>query len=308
MILVGSTGFVGRNLIKQGSFEKVYHRTNVEEAYTSSPEIMIYAGVTGMKFWANKFPMEDMKVIECAKRNIEKINAKKLILISTVDVYDDLESDENRNNQRSQFGMYGKHRLELEQWVKKEVLDYHIVRLPAIYGDGLKKNYIYDLIHIIPPMLSEPLFKKLKAEIKEIENSYEKSYDGFYYFKSSYKNVVELREKFMHTLYNAVSFTNCNSDFQYYNLSWLWNDILFIMDKGIRCINFVTEPINSGELYRMIYGEKFQGITSGAEIKYHLKSKHADLFGGKNGYIYSKEYILNDLINYIRRELKKYSE
>jgi len=41
---------------------------------------------------------------------------------------------------------YGRHRLELEQFVRES---FHalVVRLPALFGPGLKKNAIYDLIN-----------------------------------------------------------------------------------------------------------------------------------------------------------------
>jgi hypothetical protein len=41
---------------------------------------------------------------------------------------------------------YGKHRRMMEEWVMSYYLDYHIVRLPALFGIGLKKNALYDLL------------------------------------------------------------------------------------------------------------------------------------------------------------------
>ena len=81
MILVGSTGFVGSNLMKQGVFDRVYHSIDIEDAYETHPDILIYAGVTGTKFWANKFPDKDRIVIEQAIKNIERIGARKLALL-----------------------------------------------------------------------------------------------------------------------------------------------------------------------------------------------------------------------------------
>ena len=40
---------------------------------------------------ANKYPDEDLKIINDAFKNIKKISPKKLVLISTVDIYDKLE-------------------------------------------------------------------------------------------------------------------------------------------------------------------------------------------------------------------------
>ena len=54
---------------------------------------------------------------------------------------------------------YGKYRLYLEQWVEENVNDHLIVRLPAIYGIHMKKNFIYDYIHVIPAMLNQAKYE-----------------------------------------------------------------------------------------------------------------------------------------------------
>ena len=85
--LVGYTGFVGSNLAAHGNFDGLYNSKNVKEAYGTNPDILYYSGVPAAKFIANKFPEMDMAIMRGAVENIRKINPKKLVLISTVDVY-----------------------------------------------------------------------------------------------------------------------------------------------------------------------------------------------------------------------------
>jgi hypothetical protein len=42
---------------------------------------------------------------------------------------------------------YGTNRLALETWIAARNPDHLIVRLPALFGPGLKKNALFDLLH-----------------------------------------------------------------------------------------------------------------------------------------------------------------
>ena len=85
--LVGYTGFVGSNLYDTGKIDAVYNSKNIEEAYGTCPNLLIYAGLRAEKYLANNAPEKDMELIRQAEKNITKINPKKLVLISTIDVF-----------------------------------------------------------------------------------------------------------------------------------------------------------------------------------------------------------------------------
>lgn len=305
MILVGSTGLVGSNLMKQGVFDRVYHSIDIEDAYETHPDILIYAGVTGTKFWANKFPDKDRIVIEQAIKNIERIGARKLVLISSVDVNEVLDCDESYQIKESCFGYYGNDRLKLERWVEERFTDYTIIRLPAIYGENLKKNYVHDLICPIPPMLTVDKYNELITHIPEINDIYRMEEDGLFHYIRNVEVDKELIDKFIKNKFNALSFTNPESCFQYYNLSWLWKDIHRIIDLDIKKINLVTEPIYSKDLFESVYNKKSDYSVLARPVNYKLKSKYAELFGGKNGYMYSAEYVFNDLEKFIANLRKR---
>jgi hypothetical protein len=69
------------------------------------------------------------------------------VLISTVDVYRcSLGADEQTPVTREGLCAYGLHRYELEEFVRSRFASL-IVRLPGLFGQGLKKNIIYDFLN-----------------------------------------------------------------------------------------------------------------------------------------------------------------
>ena len=258
--LVGDTGFVGSNLLNSHTFKWYAHSTNVKELYGLKPELLVYTGVTGTKWWANQHSEEDTEIINAAIKNIKEIEPQKLILISTIDVYDNLNGmDEDKEPNKNKLHIYGRHRLELERWVESEIEDYHIIRLPAIYGNNLKKNFVYDLINLIPSIIDGEIIQKLKKTMPEIEKYYIHTQENYFKLKSlSNYEYRTLRYQFIQNDINALIFTNHESEYQFYNLKYLWEDILKIIENDIPKINIVTEPIMASELYKTIYNSGFK--------------------------------------------------
>ena len=154
--LVGYTGFVGSNIYASAGDEihGLYNSKNIKEAYGTKPELLIYAGLRAEKYLANQAPEKDRELIVQAQENIQKIAPQKLALISTIDVFKRPNGvDENAHIDTDGLGAYGFDRYQLELWAREEYPDSLIIRLPALIGKNLKKNFIYDYIHLIPSML-----------------------------------------------------------------------------------------------------------------------------------------------------------
>ena len=134
--LIGHTGFVGSNLLKQAEFDRCYNSKNIEEIIDEQFELVVCAGVSSIKWKANKSPKEDFQQIQRLIENLEATKFKRLILISTIAVYDNPADN-----------AYGCNRLYLETYLKNNFDNVSIVRLPSLFGSGLKKNAIYDLIN-----------------------------------------------------------------------------------------------------------------------------------------------------------------
>lgn len=145
--LIGHTGFVGSNLATQNSFSDCYNTKNIDQIDGKSYDLVISAGARAEKWRINQEPEKDRAEIEDLIRHIETVKAKKLILISTVDVYKHpIAVDEDTSIDTKGLQAYGLNRYYLEQYCKDK-FDTLIVRLPALFGRGLKKNVIYDLLH-----------------------------------------------------------------------------------------------------------------------------------------------------------------
>lgn len=74
--LVGYTGFVGSNLCRSASFDFLANSKNVQQLYGVRPDVLIYAGVTGTKWYANTHKEYDEAIIRAAEENIVKIAPK----------------------------------------------------------------------------------------------------------------------------------------------------------------------------------------------------------------------------------------
>ena len=91
-LLVGSTGFVGKNLLETHFFSAQCHSKDVVQYYQSKPDLCIYAGVPSAMYVANSNPEKDYSIVKQAMENIRGIGAKKIVLISTVAVYHETKS------------------------------------------------------------------------------------------------------------------------------------------------------------------------------------------------------------------------
>lgn len=145
--IIGYSGFVGGNLVHQFHFEELYNSKNIESIAGREFDLLVCAGVPAVKWFANKEPITDLKNINRLGDCIRKASAQKVILISTIDVYPSpIQVNEDTVIDLNQLHPYGKHRLELESFVKDN-FNTTIIRLPGLFGYGLKKNIIYDFIH-----------------------------------------------------------------------------------------------------------------------------------------------------------------
>lgn len=146
--LIGYTGFVGSFLrTKLPYHTHLYNSSNIEKIHGKSYDIVFFAGLPATKWLVNKEPQKDVCNMLSIQQHLLKANIDKFILISTIDIYDHQCLGQTEDPQHVSTESYGKHRYIMEEWVKMIYRDHHIMRLPALFGLGLKKNIIYDILN-----------------------------------------------------------------------------------------------------------------------------------------------------------------
>lgn len=303
--LVGYTGFVGSNIYEAAGdkIDAVYNSKNIEEAFGTNPDLLIYAGLRAEKYLANNAPAKDMELILQAEDNITRINPKKLVLISTIDVFKNPKNvDENSEIDTENLHAYGFNRYQLELWVREKYPDTLIIRLPGLFGKNIKKNFIYDYINVIPFMLKPQKMEELTKRDSEVRRYYELQENGFYKVRVADKDKSMLKEKFKNLGFSALNFTDSRSKYQFYNLKRLWDDIQIALGANITIWHPATEPVSAGEVYEYLTGEPFVNELDGNPADYDYRTALSDIFGGVDDYIMGKDAILREIYYFIKEK------
>lgn len=300
--LVGYTGFVGSNICATGSFDALYNSKNIKDAYGTNPDLLIYAGLRAEKYLANNAPDKDMELILGAQENITKINPKKLVLISTIDVFKEPHGvDETSAIDTEGLHPYGYNRYMLELWVREHYPDALIIRLPGLFGRNIKKNFIYDYINIIPFMLKADKFEELSAKEPVLTDFYKPQDNGFYKVDVSDHDRENLKNIFLKLGFSALNFTDSRNRYQFYDLSRLWEDIQIALENKITLWHPATEPILTSELYTYLTGKEFVNEITQKPVDYDYRTIYDKTFNGKNGYICDKEQVLAQIKSFVTR-------
>jgi sugar phosphate isomerase/epimerase len=147
--LFGYTGLVGSNILIKYKFNYLYNSKNINDSKYKEFDTIFICCIPAVKWFSNKFPEKDSEDIENIKNIFKTIKTNKVILISTIDIYDNINNKSNENTlvEYNNNHTYGKNRYLFELFIKENFTNYNIIRLPALFGKGLKKNIIYDLLN-----------------------------------------------------------------------------------------------------------------------------------------------------------------
>jgi nucleoside-diphosphate-sugar epimerase len=243
LAVIGYTGFVGSTVYRQAGQAECYNSQNIEDIRTRTFDTVVCAGAPGAKWKANRDAAADLESIERLIANVRTVQARRFVLISTIDVYPcPVGVDEDSPIDIGFLEPYGRHRYNLEHSLREVFSEVMIVRLPGLFGSGLKKNFIYDLMN------------------------------G-----------------------NALHLTHHESTFQFYNMENLWADIHTAMSRGLRLVNFATEPVQAGDVAYRCFGVAFQNQTEKPPVQYDMQTRLAGAFARTGPYLYSAEYTFEQL-------------
>ena len=247
--LIGHTGFVGSNLMEQYRFDAFFNSKNIQDIRRRRFETVVCAGVQAKKWWANQHPEEDWAGIEKLLNALADMETSTFILISTVDVYARPVRVTESTPITPENHAYGKNRYAVEQFITAHFGDHLILRLPGLFGRGLKKNVIYDLLNN-----------------------------------------------------NCLDQINPASEYQYYCLDHLWQDIQRSLRHGIRLLNVATEPVKTQDIIdRYFPNQKDRvGQPKSFTATYDMRSEHAHLWRPDAGdYLYDAETVLGEIGQFV---------
>jgi hypothetical protein len=304
-ILVGYTGFVGSNIYAGRRFDRAFNSSNIGDAFGTRPDLCVYAGIRAEKFLANDDPTADRAIIDNAADTIRRIAPKRLALISTIDVFKNPAGvDEDTSPNTEGLHAYGANRLALEQQASAMVKDCHILRLPGLFGKNIKKNFIYDLMNAVPSMLNERAYRELAAQSPLIADAYIRQPNRFHAYTGSAEERARLKPEFERVGFSALNFTDSRAEYQFYNLAYLGEHIQLAVLHNIPLLHLATEPLSAATIYRTVKGSEFVNEISAQPPKYDFRTKYADLLGGKNGYVFGKEQVLREIVEFVEGNVK----
>lgn len=243
-ILIGNTGLVGQVLKDKIQFDYEFNSKNLNQENFDKIEEgcdLYLSCLPATKWMVNKDVVGDIENIMKIYNIIKAKEYRKIVLISTIDVYVDspLRSDEDFAPTFRTLN-YGSNRYFFEMLVKEmNCTDIQIYRLPALFCNRIKKNILFDLLHN-----------------------------------------------------NNVDKINPNTEFQWYNLDRLVEDISNLDKPGTW--NLFPEPIHTKEILRIFNMNEDQFESTGNSLTYNYNTKYSE-----TGYTQSKAEVLEELIRFV---------
>lgn len=310
--LIGFSGFVGSTIAEQSPFENVFNSRTILGAYGKRFGDVVCAAAPGSMFEANRFPEEDGRRIDALIDDLSRLVADRFVLISTIAVFDSFGAGyDERANSFQQALAYGRNRRRLEEFCVNQFSDTLIVRLPALFGRGLKKNFIFDIMNPMPSMLTSDRLRelgsdlpsKLRITLADIytldENLGLMVIDRVALERSGLRSAFD--EAISGHSLNAINFTNPETCFQYYDMLHLWSDICTARREGLKVIHLSPEPVMARDVYRALVGGEMPW-TNARVHKEDLRTRHGDLWGRTGPYLAGSDEVLKRLSAFYQTE------
>lgn len=310
--LVGYTGFVGAHLGEQATFQAVFNSANIAEINRGEFDMLVCAAAPGSMFEANRFPYQDQSKIEKLIDALSKIKVDTFVLISSIAVLADFAGGNDEQTREFQQALaYGRHRRMLEAFIEDCFAHSLIVRLPALFGHGLRKNFIFDLLNPIPTLVTEAKLADLSAAM---DRQLFERLSGLYcpdpvtgilkldrLALDADPEGANLEDAVVALGFSASQFHNPETTYQYYNINRLWSDIDVALQAGLSHIHLVSEPLTAARIHHRLTGHKMP--ESNAPLhREDMRTRHAELWSQRGPYLDGAETVLNQLEEFYASE------
>lgn len=303
--LLGATGFVGSALLRQTSFDTHFHSRNVGEIEGQHFATLVCAAAPGSMLEANTAPERDREQVHALIQRLSKVHADRFILISSIAVLSDFDGQHTENTKEFQEKLaYGRHRRELEAYIEDNFANSLVVRLPALFGKGLRKNFLFDLMNPVPSFLTKERCAQLRGNL----NSELSAWVDALYTPDDATGLLKLDRVSLNANskraaldaaveelnLSATQFHNRETTYQYYEIDRLWRDIETASEAGLTHLHCAAEPLKASVIHKRLTGREMPE-TPARLHKEDMHSVHGDLWGACGPYLFDADRTLERL-------------
>jgi hypothetical protein len=306
--LVGHTGFVGAALAEQHGFAHRFNSATIAGIDGLACGTLVCAAAPGSMLEANRAPERDRAAIEGLIARLETVRAERCVLISSIAVLADFAGGDDEATDRFQQNLaYGRHRRMLEAFVEAHFPQSLIMRLPALFGPRLRKNFLFDLMNPVPAMLPAERHAALVAAV----GPGLAEWAGALYAPDPATGLLKLdrarldadprRSALERAVeqegFAAVRFHHPDTTYQYYGIDRLWHDISIALKAGLTHIHLVSEPLRAADIHLRLTGRPMPE-TSARLHQEDMRTRHAALWGASGPYQFSAPAKLERLADF----------
>lgn len=302
--IIGHSGFVGGTLARQYPFAAQFNTSNIDAIVGQEFDTLVCAAAPGSMFTANCEPEHDRDQIDALITRLDRVGARRFVLISSIAVLADFAAGDDESTQAFQKDQaYGRHRRVLEAFCETRFERCLVVRLPALFGSGLRKNFVFDLLNPIPTMLTQArlatLLEQLPRTMRDaMARFYSPDITGMQRINRAALNADSQRPALdaavRATDLSATQFHNPDTTYQYYDLSRLWLDIGVATRFALRHVHLVAEPLRAGDIHARLLGTDMSH-TDARLHREDMHTRHATLWGREGPYLEDASTVLDNL-------------
>jgi hypothetical protein len=307
--LIGSTGFVGGNLRRTRDFSRLYSSANIAESAGQRFDTVVCAAAPGSMVEANRTPERDAARIDAITGHLSRLEARQVVLVSSIAVLAGFGHGQDEGTAAfEEDTAYGRNRRRLEAFCAAQFERCLILRLPALFGHGLRKNMLFDLMNPVPSMLTDD---RRNALAQALAPALVERLMSFYSFNpettmwhldrdslDAGPDRKALGAAVEAAGFEALRFTNPASRFQFFDLSLLSGVIDTALAAGLSVLHVAPQPLDAQSVVTALRGSPMQ--ASGARVHLEdMRTRHAALFGRTDGYIADEGQVLGQLRGFI---------
>lgn len=299
--LIGHSGFVGTNLRRAHDFDACFNSRNINDIAGRAFATVVCAAAPATMWQANREPERDAAVIDGLVTRLRTVEADRFVVISTIAVLADAAAGADESTTAfEEAKAYGRNRRRLEEACLDHFPRCTVLRLPALYGEALKKNLLFDLLNPVPSFLNRERHAEVAAALPAATwKAFAAAYSWDETLGMFACDRAALRSQEGKTLARAlgaigataIGFTNLDSTYQFYGLDRLWRDIGRCLDAGLSVAHLAPEPIRACDMHVALTGAPMPA-SSAPLYREDMRTRHAGLWGRPGDYIADRAEII----------------